>query len=193
MAPIQKNHVSISQCIYILISSIIILGLMIAVPAMFTNQVVFTFAKLPLIGDGTIAKDIGFAVSGLCSIIGLGENIVSVIQIVMTCLFYAFYVILVLDVLFSIFLMIFKHPVLRKTFRIISIVFASIMIIIAIGALAMVAGIVCNILIGQIEFDIWLTISNYGFCTFLLLFILSMILIFKQFTWFTKPYEIKLS
>ncbi len=190
--PLKKQkQVSFSQCIWTIIACLICLALMLFVPFAFGEKMIFTFSTLPLVGDGSIEFAFQFAMAGFFQLINFTGDIPTFLVENVAYVYYAFYIILAIDLLFAIILMIFKVKTVRIIFRIFSIAFAFCMLIIALCSLISIVGIIGHVIKGTIEFDFMALISNYGLTTYLLTTIIGIVLFFKQFGWFTAPFTLK--
>ncbi|MDY6366984.1 MAG: hypothetical protein SPL13_00475 [Clostridia bacterium] len=186
------KHVSVGDCVKILIFSLVILALALFVPYVYGGgePFAFTFQKLPLIGDGSakdaFATEVGYISNILPS---LNESQLNLFQTIFTVAFYGFFVILLADILFSFILMIFRSRVLRIIFSALGKIFAVLLIVIALCSILFVAVNVYASIKGEIEFNYMVFTS--GATPMLAIFILSIITCVKQFKFFNKPYDLK--
>ncbi|MBR5192434.1 MAG: hypothetical protein IKW33_03385 [Clostridia bacterium] len=184
----NKNwfYVSIPSCIGALIWSIVIFAITLFVPFAVSGELVFTYQLLPVIGDGTIYNY--FAVIAKDGIgVLLGEGLMVPTYFILSYSLLIFYCTLLLDVLFAIFLMIFRNRYLRIVFRTISIILAVLIIFTFIAWLFYMVGVAGLIFGGA---DINLAITNSGLIFAFGFALLNGIFIERQFKFFAKPYKL---
>lgn len=184
------KHVVVGDCFKILIFALVMLCI-VFVPFSFATEdgLVFTFKKLPIVGDGSVKNvfqtEMGYIANVLPS---LNEGQLDLFQTIFTYAFYAYFVILVLDFLFAFVLMIFRVRVMRIIFCVFSKIFAILMIIIALCSLIFIGVNVYAAIKGLIEFNYMVYTS--GITTMIVMLILSIIICVKQFSFFSKPYDL---
>ncbi len=182
------RFVSVSQCVWTIIFCVIAACvLFIPFSVGFENGTVLAFAKMPLIGDGEYLIHASEALEGLKRIVS-NEMVLSIIGFFVNNNFYAYFGILILTICFATALAICRNNIVRIVFRVFSIIFACIMILLFFSYLAFFVGsTVYYLSVPELtDFSLhFLTgglISNFGFMLF------SFILIFRFFKWFTRPY-----
>lgn len=182
------KYVSVGNCIKTIIVALIMLCI-VFVPISFATDAgtVFTYAKLPVVGDGTVSALFETEASYVSLILtNLNESQINLIQTVSTYAFYAYFIILAADVVFAFILAIFRSRVMRKIFEIISILFGIAMIVISLSSLAFVVLNILAVLKGSADFNT--IVYTGGVTTMLAMFVLALILVFKQFKFFRKPF-----
>lgn len=189
---LKKKKVSIKQCVGIMIGTLIILAIAAAVPFAFgSSGLVFNFQHFPIIGDAYAFGDTNYlltSIVGFESLIGtiLPDIVALILSYVMNYFMLAFIVILLADFLFAFLLILFRSKIMRIIFRTFSIIFGILMIFIMLASVFYIVGMVGYILSNGIA-DFMVIIGEFGLIAFFVTFILSAILINKQFHWFTVP------
>lgn len=182
------KYVSVGKCIKTIITALI-MACIVFVPISFLTEAgtIFTYAKLPYVGDGTVTELFEKESNYLSLILpSLNESQFGLVTTVLQYAFYAYFIILAADILFSFVLLIFRSKIMRKMFEIFSALFGILMIVIALSSLAFVGLNVLAVLKGEATFnDI---VFTGGVPLMFVMFILSIILIFKQFKFFKRPY-----
>lgn len=182
------KYVSVGKCFKTIITALI-MACIVFVPISFATEAgtIFTYTRLPYVGDGTITAIFENEANLVPMILpNLNESQLEFIKTILTYAFYAYFIILAADVLFSLILILFRNKVLRKMFEVLSVLFGVLMIIIALSALAFVFLNVYSVIKNGVNFNNMVFTS--GISTMLAMAVLSMILIFKQFSFFKKPY-----
>ncbi len=180
----KPKHVWIAQCVRIIIFSIILLCT-VFIPFSFADSgMIFSYTKLPLIGDASIANNIILVTKSLQSLTGLSTDIMIYISYVYEYYLYAFYGILLLDIVFALLLVITKLNLLRVIFRIIAILCGFVMIAVMVANIGYIVAYIYSILsVGDFN-NLLPVIQENGLLYALVLSIFSGIMIKKQFSWF---------
>ena len=182
------KYVSVGKCVKTIITALIMLCV-VFVPISFGTEAdtVFTYVKLPYIGDGSIATFFDQVIEYIVYVLPtLGEAQLNLIKTVFLYSFYGYFLILGADILFSLILILLRSRILRKIFEILSILIALSVLVIALSSLAFVVINVLAAVKGGTTFNEMIFTS--GVTTMFAMFIFSIILFFKQFRFFKKPY-----
>lgn len=180
----QNKSIWIGQCISTIIFSAITF-LTVLIPYSINNGVSHALDYMPVIGDGTIIdKQVG-VVNNLFSIIGVNFNTFSFIFKNNVIIFYS---ILLLNVLFSLLLILTRVNILRIIFKIISSLFGIALIIISLSYFIIIVCTIYSLFTGY--FGPLNNVLNamlscgiiYYFITIFFISILSR----KQFGWFSE-------
>ena len=182
------KYVSVGKCFKTILTALI-MACVVFVPISFLTEAgtVFTYTKLPYVGDGSITVLFENEARYLSLVLpGLNESQFGLVTTVLQYAFYTYFIILAVDIFFSLVLILFRSKVLRKLFELFSALFGLLMIVIALSLLAYVGLNALAVLKGETGLnDI---VFTGGVPLMLAMFILSIILIFKQFTFFKRPY-----
>ena len=180
------KYVSVGNNIKVLIFVLITFAFLFVPFAITEEELVFTFTKLPIIGDGQIVNYSKTATGYFGILIpSLGESITTLITSFFDIAYIAFMAILAANVLFCIVLSIFRVNSLRIIMKILSIFFAIFMILFAVLNLIYIVGYFNAA--GMYEIGFFDMIKTTGVIPALVLFILSIIYSIKQFKWYSKP------
>lgn len=184
------KHVAVGDCVKIFIFALVMLCI-VFVPFSFATEegFYFTFNKLPIIGDGSIKNAFANETAYLANIIpSFNEGQLNIFKTIFTFVFYSYFVILLLDILFALFLMIFRLRVMRIIFCVLSKIFAVIMIVNTVCSLIFIGIHIYAAIAGLIEFNYMVFTS--GITTMIVMLVLSIIISVKQFSFFNKPYDL---
>jgi hypothetical protein len=182
----QIKNVNVAQCIKTIIISIIALCV-VFVPITFGNAGLnFTFSGLPLIGNGLLTKAQLGAANGFNLLTGLDVNLVATILNITAI---AYFVILILNILFAFILIISRSEICRLIFKIYTIIAGVLMIVVLFASIVHIVGFAGLIIQAVIPLEeIMTAIETSAILTALAMSILSGITIGSQFKWFEKLY-----
>lgn len=192
------KHVSVGQCIGIIIGSLILAGVaFVPLTCIADNSgnitgVNFFYKGLPFIGverfqdvTAKIADNSFLFINGIANG-SLPEIVVTILNYAFTYNVYAYFGILAVNVVAGILLLIIRANGLRKFFKFFSVIFGIVMIFVNITFLAEA---VSNFIIGMADKTTFINILLLsGVLPYIVLTLFSFILIFKQFGWFSDPY-----
>ncbi len=179
------RKVSVKQCISILIYACIAF-LVVFIPFAFSGGIKFTISTLPLIGSGE------FTTSGGTAIYNLLSKIFNVPLVASVALYFsivtAYFIMLILDIIFALLLILTKSKALRIVFKIFSIIFSVVFFVVALVNILCVAGLIVtaftNPNIGTGVADMF---KNRGIFAILAMIILSFMFFKMQMFWYSKP------
>lgn len=193
----MSKNITVGQCVKMIVLCVILIAVSLFIPFSFMKdgafELSFTFSKLPLIGNGEFVLTALQSLDGFGRFITMPETVTNILTYPMSYFIYVFYSILLIDLIFAIFLLIFKNNILRRIFRIFSIIFGILMIVIALCSVITILGFIGQML--SVNFDmevITKILTENGLITFIALLSISCTMIKKQFTWFPAPYKNKL-
>ncbi len=181
------SNVSVKQCIGTIIFSLFVC-LLVLVPYTFGDiGLTFTFEYLPLIGNGFLLETPEDVLIGLNSLLGLSEGLLDIISYGLTYFTIIFFGIVIFDFLAAILLALFRANGLRVFFKIFSIIFGFVMILIALLGVLYILGVIGSFTAaGNSIDDILLLFQSSGILFVLLVVIFACFLSIKQFRWFAK-------
>ncbi len=180
------KYVSIGNNIKVLIFVLISFAFLFVPFAITEEELIFTFSKLPIIGDGQMVTTAEIATDYFGLLIpSLGESITSLVKSLFGIAYTVFMGILVADVLFCLLLSIFRVNALRIIIKILSIFCGFIMIIFAVLNLVYVVGFFNAS--GMYEIGFFDMIKTSGVIPAFAFFILGIIYAIKQFKWYSRP------
>ena len=176
------KYVSVWTCITNIIWAAIALGIVAIVPITFSSsEMTFTFTRLPFVGDGTVTELFAAETEYISNYVTLSPDKLALVNNILLYLFYGFFAILIADILFSFILAIFRINVMRKIFEILGALFGIALIL---NMLACLLFIFFNVMAAISGGDIMEMIYTSGISTMLVMFIVSLIFIFRQFKCF---------
>jgi hypothetical protein len=180
------KNVNVSQCIKTIIISIIALCVLF-VPITFGNSGFnFTFSGLPLIGNGLLSSAQVESAYGFSLLTGLDANLVALLLNIASI---AYFVILILNVIFAIILIISRNEICRLIFKIYTIVAGVLMILVLLMSIVHIIGFAGLIIQAVIPIEQAMTaVETSAILTAFAMSILSGALIGSQFRWFEKLY-----
>lgn len=181
------KNVSIEQCIETIIISLFAF-LVAFIPATFGNAGIrSTFSSLSLFGDGSIINAHTQSATGINYLFSIGNiNLFASLMNVATT---AFFCILIINVILSLFLAISRFEKCRIFFKVYSIIAGFAMIFIYIISLIQIVGIAGFIIQSTQSIEsILLAIDTSAILTAICLLIFAGILTKKQFKWFESIY-----
>ena len=185
------RNVARRDCVKTIIYSVICF-LIALIPFAFLDgePVVLTISTLPFIGGGEIVKLSEYFISTAFYFLVPGGQLAGLTSILGQYFIFAYFAILLLDVVFAILLIIFRSKIMRIIFKILSIIFSFIYFVIAIsfvlylvGSFANIDSTDMNILLDQIV----LYLRSRGTLFALVGFIVSLIMVKNQLKWFSRP------
>lgn len=184
------RNVSIKECIGTILFAIFSCAVALIPFAFGNGELIFSYARMPLVGDGEIIKFGGVAIRNILDLIPqipvyISENT----EIIYYYTVLAYFAMLAADIVFALLLILFKSKILRIIFKFISVIFAFAYFIIAIINLAYIVGSFLSIIndTENIIENIITLITTYGITTALGFAIFGFALFKKQFKWFSKP------
>ena len=146
------------------------------------------FDVMPMFGDGTYIEQSNLIASSFCQFFNLTENLSEVAKLLefAPTLYFG---ILALDVVMAILLIIFRLPIFRIIFKIISILAGAAMLAIAFSFIIYLVGFAVSLIpSGQEQINIMSLLDSSGFLVALGFIIFAFSLVGKQFHWFEKLY-----
>lgn len=183
----SSRRVWIGQCVRIIIFCLIVFCTVL-IPFSLNGEMVMAYAKLPLIGNSEIITHATNSALGLKSLIGIPSESMDIINFIYQSYVYFFYGILLADIIFAILLIITRLNGLRIAFKIISIIFAFIMLAITLANVGYILGLIYYAILNLGFEEVLPTILGSGIIYALGLAIFSGILIKRQFAWFAADY-----
>ncbi len=184
------KNVNVKQCVFMIIGTI--LGMLILlVPATFGDKLTFFFQHIPFL-SGINKFDLtstALMMQGLAGLLGLTEQITSLLSTIFSFTPFVYFGILVFDFIFSLLLIIIRSEKLRLICKIISIILSIVMFFICILYLIYIIGFLGLIIKGILPFDqISSSINSSGILLALAFVFFSFIFFIKQIKWFAKLY-----
>ncbi len=182
------KFVSMSQCICAIVICSLAWGVLFLPFSVGTNEgTALAFAKLPLFGDGSFITHTYNAMSGLRRA-SFPEAILAILGFLLRSSTYVYFIMLLATIGFGIALAVCQSNTVRIVFRVFSIVFASICILLVIAFLAYFVGNIIYYLseIGLTDFSHHFLTSGYIYDFGIMLVTLG--LVFGFFKWVKKPY-----
>ena len=183
------KYVSVGSCVKTIIFSLIAMATLFVPYYINGGTIKFPFSVFPIIGDGTFFE--AFALEPVLLVVEhlLGTNYTTYVNLILAYNIQIFYGILIFNIVASLLLIIARFNGLRIFFKIFSIIFAISLIVINLTFLAtIVLKIIYYFNVYGMEFTpLWPFILQNGIIYYFVLMIFSLILIFKQFKWFSKP------
>ncbi len=182
------RYVSVSQCIWTIVFCIIAAAVLFIPFSLGTAEgTILAFKAMPLIGDGSYVNLTSNAVSGIERIVP-NATVLSIATFLFKYSVYAYFGILAITILFALALAICRVNVVRIIFRVFSIIFAIVMIVISLTFFAFFVGNLVFFLSEGLITNISHHFLTSGYIVTFGFMILSFILIFRFFKWFAKPY-----
>ena len=183
------KNVDRKQCVGILISSIVALCIFLIPMTFGSAGLAPTYKFLPIIGNGSIFATQEIMCVNFVELVGLSEDFIPIIAMIMEYGLYAFVGILAFNIFFSLILIISGSQILRLICKTISSFAGVAMIVISLSCLVYIAGFAGKFIMnaGAIE-TIMIVLEASG-----LLFILGMLIFsirhsIKQFKWYSRLY-----
>lgn len=184
------RNVSVKECIGTILFAIFSCAIALIPFSFGDGELIFSYARMPFVGDGEIIKFGGAAILNILDLIPqipayIGENT----EIIYYYTVSAYFIMLAADIVFALLLILFKSKILRIIFKFISVIFAFAYFIVAIVNLAYIVGSFLNVIndTENIVDNIITLITSYGITTALGFVIFGFVLFKKQFKWFSKP------
>ncbi len=179
------KNINVKQCITTFIFCACLLAIICIVPYSFGNSGI----KLTILSvfDGTMKGTQEFCAGGLALLFSMSSA--NTFAMLFKIAFLSFLIILALNILFSLFLAIFRVQCFRLIFKIYSIIAGFTMIFVLAMSLLHVVGFFGYVIQGVIELEsIMDDIETSAIIPMILTAIFSGILIFKQMKWFSRLY-----
>ncbi len=186
---IRKKSVSISQLIKTLIICLCF-ALVCLIPIMIDPSVAFFFETLPFIGHPEYLFSMA-EINYFAFMTQIGAESIEAIRVVASiCTYgfqysvYAFFGILILNILFALLLLIIRANVLRVIFKVFSIIFGILSIVMATFFLIYIAALVTLAIMGA---DLMTIAFECLGIHAIVMFALSIVLATRQFKWYSRP------
>lgn len=177
------KYVSVWTCIKNIFWAAIALAIVGIVPITFSSAgMTFTYTRLPFIGDGTVTELFAAEKEFISHYVTLSPDKLATISNILLYLFYSFFAILIADIVFSFILALFRLNVMRKIFEIFSTICGVILIVNMLTCLLFIFFNVMSAISGSV--DLMEMIYTSGVSTMLVMFIVSLFFIFRQFKCF---------
>ena len=179
------KNVDVMQCVIILIFSIVAICT-ILIPFKFSGAD-FALYHLPITGNGELVL---FQADYVCAIFQMaGITAPKFLLTISNISLYVFYAILIFDFLASLLLICWRNNVVRIICKIISIIAGVAMIAICLLYFFYIIGFIANIASNlTAELNTLLLIQEGGLLFIFAIFIISFLLISRQFKWFRRYY-----
>lgn len=184
------KNVNIKQCFFIIIGALLGAILFLA-PATFGKSFTFLYEYVPFISS---AKEFDITsatlmMQGFAALSKLDESIISYLLMAYSYAPFIYVGVLVADILFALLLLITRSQILRIIFKIISILFALVMFVIAILYLIYIVGFAGLIIHAIIKVEeLMSALDASGILVALAFVIFGFIYTGKQLKWFAKLY-----
>ena len=189
MSSDNVKNVDLKQCIGTIIYSLIALCI-VFVPVTFGEiGMRSAFETLPIIGDESYSLIQLTATTGFTAITQMDIKMVETIYNALTYSTYAYFIIFLLNILFSILLFITRSQIMRLIFKIISIICAFIMLFNVLMCLIHLVGVLGLFTHGIVPSDQMMSaIETTGILFVIAMLLFSAFAIKKQLKWFAKLY-----
>ena len=180
------HNVDYVECVYIMITALIACVLVLLVPYTFGSAGITTgFAHLPLIGTGNLTNTASGILIGFGYLFSLESQGVEIIKLVLDADFTIFIGIMIFDFVAGGLLLAFRHYVLRKIFKTISIICGFLLMLVILIGLFHFAGIIIAFITSAYSIEnILSVIDTCGMLSIIAMQIASALLIKWQFKWF---------
>lgn len=180
------HNVDYVECIYIMITALIACVLVLLVPYTFGSVGITTgFSHLPSIGTGNLTNTDTAILEGFGILLSLDRQGVEIIKLVLDADFIIFLGVMLFDIIAGGLLLAFRHHVLRKIFKTISIICGFLLMLVVLIGLLHFVGIVIAFITNAYSIEnILSVIDTCGMLSIIALQIASSLLIKWQFKWF---------
>lgn len=185
------KHVSVGACIWTIVACVLCLSIVFVPFFIETGKdTILTIKTMPIIGDGSFTKHYDDAASGFIQLVPGASGIHNLLYSVFSCMIYVYMGILIIDLIFAIILAALRLKLMRKIFKVFSIIFGFIMLLNGAALIVYIIGLVSF----HFNHDIFSNFIHFfltsGLLPILVMCVFSFIISAKQFKWFSKPYKI---